>query len=65
MSTVWDKIFKSGPVDELTDLEREQAIRELAAAVSDVERLQASPEHDRILKRIQSKLNKAGDQASA
>jgi len=40
----------------LTIEEQEQALRELAEAVSGVNKLQASPEHDRIARLIREKL---------
>jgi len=54
MKSAWDKIFNSD--EPLTDDEREAALQELAKAVLEVDRTQASPEHERILKRIREKL---------
>ncbi len=59
MKSAWDKIFNSD--EPLTDEEREAALQELAKAVSEVDRTQASPEHERILKRIREKLARPED----
>lgn len=54
MKSAWDKIFGSDA--PLTDEEREQALRELGEAVSGVAKVQASPEHERIKKQIETKM---------
>ena len=56
MKPVWDRIFNAAVGEELSDEERELVFRELAAAVADVSKVQASPEHDRITKLIEQKL---------
>ena len=61
MKSAWDRIFESDPNQPLTEEEREQALRELAQAVSDVSKVQASPEHERILKLIREKLAQESD----
>jgi predicted S18 family serine protease len=50
MKSAWDKIFQSD--SPLTAEEQEQALRELAEAVTGVAKVQASPEHERIKKQI-------------
>ena len=57
MKSAWDKIFNSD--EPLTDEEREAAFRELAEAVTSVDRVQATPEHERIRKQIEAKMRQA------
>lgn len=57
MKSAWDKIFNTDA--PLTNEERDQAFRELAEAVTSVDRVQATPEHERIAKLIQGKLGNA------
>lgn len=54
MKSALDKLFYSE--DPLSQQEREAALRELVAAVADVARVQASPEHERVGKQIESRM---------
>jgi hypothetical protein len=57
MKSAWEKIFNPETAEEtLSEQENDQAIHELAKAVSHVERLQAGPEHERILGIIGKKI---------
>jgi hypothetical protein len=56
MKSIWDTIFNSPSEERLSDDQSEQALRELAAAVADVNKVQASLEHERINKLIEQKL---------
>lgn len=58
MKSAWDIIFNSDDSAPLTDEESAQALTELARAVTEVEAIQASPEHGRIAKLIQEKLGR-------
>ena len=57
MKSAWDKIFVSDA--SLTEEEREQAFRELVAAVDVVNKVQKSPAHERIKQRIEAKLTQS------
>lgn len=63
MKSAWDKIFNCDADAPLTDEEREAALQELAKAVLEVEQLQESPEHERILKLIREKLAQLEDRS--
>ncbi len=54
MKSAWDKIFQSDA--PLTAEEQEQALRELAEAVTTVATVQVSPEHVRIKEQIAKKM---------
>jgi len=57
MKSVWDAIFSPEAAEKpLTDRENEKALRELAIASGHVEKLQVSPEHERIAGLIREKL---------
>ena len=57
MKSAWDKIFKSDA--PLSPEEQEQALSELAEAVTSVAKVQASPEHERIKKQIAEKMDQS------
>jgi len=61
MKSAWDKIFNTDAAAPLTEEEREAALQELAKAVSEVDRVRTTPEHERILKRIREKLARPED----
>ena len=54
MKSAWDKIFNTDAADPLTEEEREAALQELAKAVSEVDRVRSTPEHERIRKQIEA-----------
>jgi hypothetical protein len=62
MKSAWDRIFTQDIAQPLTPDEQEQALRELAEAVSDVTSLQVTPEHERIAKLIREKLEAKGSE---
>ena len=59
MKSIFDNIFSLAPDAPLPEQQREQALRELVKVVSYVTRLKASPQHQRITKRIEELMRQA------
>jgi hypothetical protein len=55
MKSIWDQIFSESN-QELTPEQQQQALDELVIAVTVVMKRQATPEHGRIAKLIQEKM---------